>query len=135
MSNMDPLLTRNATFAASDVHHTPRSPVLPHKEPYAIARIDPRTDPADFVGFEFGEAIVPRSKLTWITCSPRCAPSRREPLFKVGRTVKHARDLRSSTNARAAPRDQAAGDPGRPLRRARRPRRGAGGPLADPTRA
>ena len=62
MSNIDSLLTRNAAFAAGDVrHNTPRLPFLPHKGLYVITCIDPRTDPADFLGLEFGEAIVART--------------------------------------------------------------------------
>ena len=62
MSNIDPLLPRNAAFAASDVrHNTPRLPFLPHKGLYVITCIDPRVDPADFLGLEFGEAIVART--------------------------------------------------------------------------
>ncbi|HTU86013.1 MAG TPA: hypothetical protein VMF57_10595 [Solirubrobacteraceae bacterium] len=62
MSNIDSLLTRNAAFAASDArNHTPRLPFLPHKALYVITCIDPRVDPADFLGLEFGEAIVART--------------------------------------------------------------------------
>jgi carbonic anhydrase len=62
MSNLDSLLARNSTFAASDVrHNTPRLPFLPHKGLYLITCIDPRTDPADFLGLEVGEAIVTRT--------------------------------------------------------------------------
>jgi carbonic anhydrase len=62
MSNIDSLLFRNAAFAASDVRQqTPRLPFLPHRGLYVITCIDPRVDPADFLGLEFGEAIVARS--------------------------------------------------------------------------
>jgi carbonic anhydrase len=62
MSNIDPLLSRNAAFAASDVrYNTPRLPFLPHEGLYVITCIDPRVDPADFLGLEFGEAIVART--------------------------------------------------------------------------
>jgi carbonic anhydrase len=62
MSNIDSLLPRNAAFAASDRwHNTPRLPFLPHKGLYVITCIDPRVDPADFLGLEFGEAIVART--------------------------------------------------------------------------
>ena len=62
MSKIDPLRTRNAEFAATDVrHHTPRLPFLPHKSLYVITCIDPRTDPADFLGLEFADAIVART--------------------------------------------------------------------------
>jgi carbonic anhydrase len=62
MSNIDSLLPRNAAFAASDQwHNTPRLPFLPYKGLYVITCIDPRVDPADFLGLEFGEAIVART--------------------------------------------------------------------------
>jgi carbonic anhydrase len=62
MSKIDSLLQRNASFAASDVrHNTPRLPFLPHQGLYVITCIDPRTDPAEFLGLEFSEAIVARS--------------------------------------------------------------------------
>jgi len=62
MSNIDSLLPRNAAFAASDARqHRPRLPFLPHKGLYVITCMDPRTDPADFLGLEFGEAIVART--------------------------------------------------------------------------
>ena len=62
MSNIDALLTRNAAFAASEVrHNTPRLPFLPHKGLYVITCIDPRVDPAEFLGLEFSEAIVART--------------------------------------------------------------------------
>ena len=62
MSNIDSLLPRNAAFAASDRwHNTPRLPFLPYKGLYVITCIDPRVDPADFLGLEFGEAIVART--------------------------------------------------------------------------
>lgn len=62
MSNIDPLLTRNAAFAATDVRrNTPRLPFLPFQGLYVITCIDPRTDPANFLGIEFGEAIVART--------------------------------------------------------------------------
>jgi carbonic anhydrase len=62
MSNIDSLLTRNAAFAASDARdNPPRLPFLPHKGLYVITCIDPRVDPAEFLGLEFGEAIVART--------------------------------------------------------------------------
>ena len=62
MSNLDSLLPRNAAFAASDVwHNAPRLPFLPHRGLYLITCIDPRVDPAEFLGLEFGEAIVART--------------------------------------------------------------------------
>jgi carbonic anhydrase len=62
MSNIDSLLPRNVAFAAGDVwHNTPRLPFLPHKTLYVITCIDPRVDPAEFLGLEFAEAIVART--------------------------------------------------------------------------
>jgi len=62
MSNIDSLLPRNAAFAASGVwRNTPRLPFLPHKGLYVITCIDPRVDPAEFLGLEFAEAIVART--------------------------------------------------------------------------
>jgi carbonic anhydrase len=42
-------------------YNTPRLPFLPHKGLYVITCIDPRVDPANFLGLEFGEAIVART--------------------------------------------------------------------------
>jgi carbonic anhydrase len=62
MSNIDSLRPRNAAFAASEVwRNTPRLPFLPHKGLYVITCIDPRVDPAEFLGLEFAEAIVART--------------------------------------------------------------------------
>ena len=62
MSKIDSLLPRNASFAATDVRlNTPRLPFLPHQGLYVITCIDPRTDPADFLGLQFGDAIVART--------------------------------------------------------------------------
>lgn len=82
MSNIDSLLTRNAAFAASDVrHNTPRLPFLPRKGLYVITCIDPRTDPADFLGVEFGEAIVAR------TVGGRVTPAVIQDLAYIGYLV------------------------------------------------
>jgi carbonic anhydrase len=62
MSDIDQLLDRNRAFAESGGwRNTPRLPFLPFKNLYVITCIDPRTDPADFLGLEFGEAIVARA--------------------------------------------------------------------------
>ena len=59
MSDIQSLLARNRAFAESGAwRHAPRLPFLPFKGLYVITCIDPRTDPADFLGLEFGEAIV-----------------------------------------------------------------------------
>jgi carbonic anhydrase len=61
-SHINPLLDRNAAFAASGGwQNTPRLPFLPHTGLYVITCIDPRVDPALFLGLEFGEAIVART--------------------------------------------------------------------------
>jgi carbonic anhydrase len=62
MSDITALLERNGAFASSGAwRNTPRLPFLPFKGLYIITCIDPRTDPADFFGLEFGDAIVARS--------------------------------------------------------------------------
>jgi carbonic anhydrase len=62
MPDIDSLLDRNRAFAESGAwRNTPRLPFLPFKNLYVITCIDPRTDPADFLGLEFGEAIVARA--------------------------------------------------------------------------
>jgi carbonic anhydrase len=82
MSNLESLLPRNAAFAAGDVrHHTPRLPFLPHKGLYVITCIDPRTDPAEFLGLEFGEAIVAR------TVGGRATPAVIQDLAYIGYLV------------------------------------------------
>jgi carbonic anhydrase len=62
MSNLSALLERNRAFAATDIRkNTPRLPFLPHQGVYVITCIDPRTDPADFLGIQFSDAIVART--------------------------------------------------------------------------
>ena len=62
MSHIAPLLERNHIFAESGTwRNTPRLPFLPFKNLYVITCIDPRTDPADFLGLQFSEAIVART--------------------------------------------------------------------------
>ena len=62
MSNIAALLGRNQAFADSGAsHNPPHLPFLPFKNLYIITCIDPRTDPADFLGIEFGDAIVART--------------------------------------------------------------------------
>jgi carbonic anhydrase len=68
MSNVTPLLERNRAFAATDArHNTPRLPFLPHRSLYVITCIDPRTDPAEFLGLEFADAIAARAVGSRIT--------------------------------------------------------------------
>lgn len=62
VSNLAPLLERNRSFAKSGIwRNTPSLPFLPFTGLYIITCIDPRTDPADFLGLDFGEAIVGRT--------------------------------------------------------------------------
>jgi carbonic anhydrase len=59
MSNLRPLLARNRTFAASGAHNgvevRPRQPV------FLVTCLDPRVDPAAFLGVELGDAPVIRN--------------------------------------------------------------------------
>jgi carbonic anhydrase len=60
-SKVDALLQRNQDFAASGTwRNTPRLPFLPFRGLYIITCIDPRVDPAEFLGLEFADAIVAR---------------------------------------------------------------------------
>jgi len=62
LSHITPLLERNRVFAENGTwRNTPRLPFLPFKGLYLITCIDPRTDPADFLGLQFSEAIVART--------------------------------------------------------------------------
>jgi carbonic anhydrase len=61
-SNITPLMERNKAFAASGAwRNAPRLPFLPFKGLYIITCIDPRVDPAEFLGLEFADAIVART--------------------------------------------------------------------------
>jgi carbonic anhydrase len=61
-SNITPLMERNKAFAASGVwRNAPRLPFVPFKSLYIVTCIDPRVDPAEFLGLEFAEAIVART--------------------------------------------------------------------------
>jgi carbonic anhydrase len=61
-SNVTPLLERNQAFTASGTwRDTPRLPFLPFAGLYIVTCIDPRTDPHDFLGLKFAEAIVARA--------------------------------------------------------------------------
>ena len=62
LSHIEPLLERNEAFAGSEAwRNAPRLPFLPFKGLYVITCIDPRTDPAHFLGLSFAEAIVART--------------------------------------------------------------------------
>jgi carbonic anhydrase len=61
-SRIEALRERNREFAAGDAWtNTPSLPFLPHLGLYVVTCIDPRTDPAEFLGLRFAEAIVARS--------------------------------------------------------------------------
>ena len=62
MSNISALMERNRAFARSGAwRNTPRLPFVPFKDLYIITCVDPRVDPADFLGIECGDAIVART--------------------------------------------------------------------------
>jgi carbonic anhydrase len=62
LSHITPLLERNEAFAKTGTwRNAPRLPFLPFKSLYVITCIDPRTDPADFLGLQFSEVIVART--------------------------------------------------------------------------
>jgi carbonic anhydrase len=62
MSNLAGLLERNRAFAAGDLRsNAPRLPYLPHRSLYLVTCVDPRTDPAVFLGLELGDAVVART--------------------------------------------------------------------------
>jgi carbonic anhydrase len=62
MSNLAALLERNRALAATDPRsNAPRFPYLPHRNLYIVTCIDPRTDPAAFLGLDYGDAIVART--------------------------------------------------------------------------
>ncbi len=62
MSNLSALLDRNREFADGGAwRDPPRLPFLPHRGLYVITCVDPRTDPALFLGLRFAEAIVART--------------------------------------------------------------------------
>ena len=81
-SRITPLLERNRAFAATDTRiHAPRLPFLPHRGLYIITCIDPRTDPAQFLGLRFAEAIVAR------TVGGRVTPAVVQDLSYIGYLV------------------------------------------------
>jgi carbonic anhydrase len=62
MSNIAALMERNRAFASSGTwRNAPRLPFIPFKGLYVITCIDPRVDPAEFLGLKFAEAIVART--------------------------------------------------------------------------
>jgi carbonic anhydrase len=62
MSNFDALLRNNADFAGTDAKSRgPAIPFVPNSQVYILTCIDPRVDPAQLFGLEFGDAIVART--------------------------------------------------------------------------
>jgi len=59
MSNLRPLLERNRTFAASGVHTGLE--IMPRQPVFLVTCLDPRVDPAEFLGVELGDAPVIRN--------------------------------------------------------------------------
>ncbi len=55
------LLDRNAAFAATDARaKAPAVPFIPNELAFVVTCLDPRTDQADFLELELGDAIVLR---------------------------------------------------------------------------
>jgi carbonic anhydrase len=62
LSNIEPLLDRNRAFAQTDARHqVTRLPFLPRQGLYIVTCVDPRVDPALFLGLTVSDAIVARS--------------------------------------------------------------------------
>lgn len=61
MSRLDPLLERNRTFASSDAHEPMALASVPNLPLFLITCLDPRTDPANFLGLRLGDAVVVRN--------------------------------------------------------------------------
>ena len=59
MSNFDPALERNRSFAADGGHEG--AVVLPNLNLFVITCLDPRTDPAHFLGLHLSDALVARN--------------------------------------------------------------------------
>jgi carbonic anhydrase len=58
-ANIDPALERNRTFAAAGGHDG--ATVLPNLRLFVITCLDPRVDPAHFLGLGLGDAVVARN--------------------------------------------------------------------------
>jgi carbonic anhydrase len=60
--SLETLLDRNKAFAATGaVAKNPKIPFIPNELAYIITCIDPRTEPAAFLGVDLGDAIVQRA--------------------------------------------------------------------------
>lgn len=62
MPNFDELLRNNVSFARTSAKdRAPEIPFIPNKQVYILTCIDPRVDPAQVFGLQFGDAIVART--------------------------------------------------------------------------
>lgn len=62
MGSFTHLLERNPAFARTDAkRNVPPIPFIPRQNSFVITCVDPRTDPAAFLGAELGDAIVLRN--------------------------------------------------------------------------
>ena len=60
MSNLEPLLERNRTFAATGVHEG--QPPNPNRNLFVVTCFDARVDPAHLLGTDFGDLVVMRNE-------------------------------------------------------------------------
>ena len=102
-SQITTLLGRNEAWAETETHtHVPRLPFLPFQGLYVITCIDPRVDPAEFLGLGFADAIVAR------TVGGRATPAVIQDLSYIGYSSRRRRltgltsKPRSSTTPTAA---------------------------------
>jgi carbonic anhydrase len=62
MTNLDQIVDRNRTFAATEQRRdVPALPFIPRQNLYIVTCIDCRVDPAHILGIEIGEALVERN--------------------------------------------------------------------------
>lgn len=59
MSKLDPLLERNTAFAAAGTHAG--LSIMPNEPVFVVTCLDPRVDPASFLGLGLGDAPVVRN--------------------------------------------------------------------------
>lgn len=59
MSHLDPLLDRNRAFAAREGQAG--ASIMPRHPVFVVTCLDPRTDPAAFLGIELGDSMVVRN--------------------------------------------------------------------------
>jgi carbonic anhydrase len=61
-TKIESLRGRNREYAESGVwRNAPPLPFLPHRGLYVVTCIDPRTDPSEFLGLGFADAVVERT--------------------------------------------------------------------------